>query len=157
MHVLRGLGVGVLVAGLAFVGCGGGRDEGDDEMAPDTVTMEGALEETVEDAGGIVEEAGDAMGEGIEATGEAIGEGVEETGEAIGEGAEAFLQGVRALGKRMVLLTNSDPFALRLKHERTGVLDYFHAAASSRELSEASAGVSPCFKSNCARSGSELK
>ena len=89
MHVLRGLGVGVLVAGLALVGCGGGGDEGDDEMAPDTVTMEGALEETVDETGAAVEATGAAIGEGVEATGEAIGEGVEATGEAIGEGAEA--------------------------------------------------------------------
>jgi 5'-nucleotidase len=50
------------------------------------------------------------------------------------EGAEAFLRGVRARGKRTVLLTNSHPFALGLKHESTRVLDYFDAAASSQEF-----------------------
>lgn len=88
MHVLRGLTVGVLAAGLAIAGCGGGADEGDDEMAPDTVTMEGALEETVEETGDVVEETGEAIGEGIEETGEAIDEGVEEVGDHIEDAAD---------------------------------------------------------------------
>lgn len=88
MHVLRGLGVGVLVAGLAIVGCGGGGDEGDDEMAPDTVTMEGALEETVEETGEVVEETGEAIGEGVEETGEAIEEGVEAVGDKVEDAAD---------------------------------------------------------------------
>jgi hypothetical protein len=78
MQVLRALGVGVLVAGLAFVGCGGGGDEGDDEMAPDTVTMEGAMDETVDETDDVVEE-----------TGEAIGEGVEEIGDKVEDAADA--------------------------------------------------------------------
>lgn len=90
MHVLRGLGVGVLVAGLAIVGCQGGGDEGDDEMAPDTVTMEGegALEETVDETGDVVEETGEAIGEGVEETGEAIEEGVEEIGDKVEDAAD---------------------------------------------------------------------
>ena len=88
MHVLRGLWVVVLVAGLAFVGCGGGGDEGDEEMAPDTVTMEGALEETVEETGDVVEETGEAIGEGVEETGEAIGEGVEAVGDKVEDAAD---------------------------------------------------------------------
>lgn len=88
MHVLRGLWVGVLVAGLAIVGCGGGGGEGDDEMAPDTVTMEGALEEAVEETGAAVEATGEAVGEGVEATGEAIGEGVEVVGDKVEDAAD---------------------------------------------------------------------
>jgi hypothetical protein len=89
MQVLRVLGVGVLVAGLAFVGCGGGGDEGDDEMAPDTVTMEGAMDETVDETDDVVEETGEAIGEGVEETGEAIGEGVEEIGDKVEDAADA--------------------------------------------------------------------
>jgi len=46
-------------------------------------------------------------------------------------GAQRFLTTARARGKRLVLLTNADPFALAIKHERTGVLDYFDAYFSS--------------------------
>lgn len=83
MHALRGLWIGVLVAGLTIAGCGGnGGDEGDEEAAPDTIVMEGDLEETVE-------ETGEAIGEGVEETGEAIGEGVEEIGDKAEDAADA--------------------------------------------------------------------
>ena len=79
MHVLRGLWVGVLVAGLAIVGCGGGGGEGDDEMAPDTVTMEGALEEAVEETGAAVEATGEAVGEGVEVVGDKVEDAADKT------------------------------------------------------------------------------
>ena len=50
-------------------------------------------------------------------------------------GAKEFLVRVRDMGKRLVLLTNSHPVALAVKHEQTGVLDYLDAAASSQEFS----------------------
>jgi GMP/IMP 5'-nucleotidase len=46
-------------------------------------------------------------------------------------GAEAFLRGLRDLGKRVVLMTNAHPKALRIKDERTGVTRYFDAVHSS--------------------------
>jgi HAD superfamily hydrolase (TIGR01509 family) len=46
-------------------------------------------------------------------------------------GAEDFLRRVRARGKRLVLLTNAHPMALRIKDERTGVTRYFDAVHSS--------------------------
>lgn len=46
-------------------------------------------------------------------------------------GAEAFLQRLRALGKRLVLLTNSHPQVLKLKDEQTGVTRYLDVAISS--------------------------
>jgi HAD superfamily hydrolase (TIGR01509 family) len=49
-------------------------------------------------------------------------------------GAREFLAYVRAMGKRLVLLTNSHPVALAVKHEQTGVLDHLDAAASSQEF-----------------------
>jgi putative hydrolase of the HAD superfamily len=49
-------------------------------------------------------------------------------------GAREFLQRMRALGKRLVLLTNSHPAALAVKHAQTGVLDLLDAAASSQEF-----------------------
>jgi putative hydrolase of the HAD superfamily len=49
-------------------------------------------------------------------------------------GAREFLMQLRADGKRLVLLTNSHPIALRVKHEETGVLDLLDAAASSHEF-----------------------
>jgi 5'-nucleotidase len=49
-------------------------------------------------------------------------------------GAQEFLQRARAAGKRLVLLTNSHPAALAVKHEQTGVLDYLYDAASSQEF-----------------------
>ena len=49
-------------------------------------------------------------------------------------GAREFLARMRAWGKRLVLLTNSHPIALAVKHEETGVLDYLDAAATSHEF-----------------------
>lgn len=49
-------------------------------------------------------------------------------------GARQFLARMRAMGKRLVLLTNSHPAALTVKHEQTGVLDLLDAAASSQEF-----------------------
>lgn len=49
-------------------------------------------------------------------------------------GAREFLQRLRDQGKRTVLLTNSHPAALAVKHEETGVLDLLDAAASSQEF-----------------------
>jgi putative hydrolase of the HAD superfamily len=49
-------------------------------------------------------------------------------------GAREFLARMRAMGKRLVLLTNSHPVALAVKHEQTGVLDYLDEAASSQEF-----------------------
>jgi 5'-nucleotidase len=46
-------------------------------------------------------------------------------------GAREFLGRVRALGKRLVLITNAHPKALDIKHARTQVIDYFHARFSS--------------------------
>ena len=54
-------------------------------------------------------------------------------GERIGwlPGAEEFLTRLRAKGKRVVLMTNAHPEALRIKDERTGVTRYFDAVYSS--------------------------
>lgn len=49
-------------------------------------------------------------------------------------GSRDFLERVKAAGKRLVLLTNSHPIALAVKHEQTGVLDHLDAAVSSQEL-----------------------
>ena len=49
-------------------------------------------------------------------------------------GAQRFLAAARERGKRLVLLTNAHPQALAIKHERTGVLDYFDAHFSSHTL-----------------------
>jgi HAD superfamily hydrolase (TIGR01509 family) len=49
-------------------------------------------------------------------------------------GAREFLVAVRAQGKRTVLLTNSHPVALAVKHEESGVLDHLDAATTSHEL-----------------------
>jgi HAD superfamily hydrolase (TIGR01509 family) len=46
-------------------------------------------------------------------------------------GAEEFLKRLRARGKRVVLMTNAHPEALRIKDERTGVTRYFDAVHSS--------------------------
>lgn len=46
-------------------------------------------------------------------------------------GAEEFLKRLRLKGKRVVLLTNAHPEALRIKDERTGVTRYFDAVYSS--------------------------
>ena len=49
-------------------------------------------------------------------------------------GARDFLTRVRAQGKRLLLLTNSHPIALAVKHEETGVLDLLDAAATSHDF-----------------------
>src|SRR6476659_6791794 len=49
-------------------------------------------------------------------------------------GAREFLARLRAAGKRTVLLTNSHPIALAVKHEETGVLDHLDAATTSHEF-----------------------
>jgi HAD superfamily hydrolase (TIGR01509 family) len=49
-------------------------------------------------------------------------------------GAREFLGEVRAAGKRQVLLTNSHPLALAVKHEQTQVLDYLDASVSSHDF-----------------------
>ncbi len=49
-------------------------------------------------------------------------------------GARGFLARVRAAGKRLVLLTNSHPTILAIKHERTRVRELFDAAHSSHEF-----------------------
>ena len=49
-------------------------------------------------------------------------------------GAREFLMRMRAAGKRLVLLTNSHPIALAVKHEESGVLDLLDAAVTSHEL-----------------------
>jgi len=48
-------------------------------------------------------------------------------------GAQEFLLRMRAAGKRLLLLTNSHPIALAVKHEQTGVLNYLDAAVTSHE------------------------
>lgn len=49
-------------------------------------------------------------------------------------GAEGFLRRLRAIGKRVVLMTNGHPEVVRIKHEKTGVLDYFDAVFSSHSF-----------------------
>ena len=49
-------------------------------------------------------------------------------------GAREFLGQARAAGKRLLLLTNSHPIALAVKHEQTGVLDYLDASVSSHDF-----------------------
>src|ERR1700742_403458 len=46
-------------------------------------------------------------------------------------GGQVFLERLRALGKRLVLLTNSHPQVLKIKDEQTGVTGYLDAAISS--------------------------
>ena len=46
-------------------------------------------------------------------------------------GAREFLEGVRRLGKRLVLVTNAHPDTLAIKNERTEVVRYFDAGFSS--------------------------
>lgn len=46
-------------------------------------------------------------------------------------GARAFLGRVRALGKRLLLVTNAHPAVLAIKDERTQVVSYFDAGFSS--------------------------
>jgi 5'-nucleotidase len=49
-------------------------------------------------------------------------------------GAQDFLRGVRAAGKRIVLLTNSHPEVLQIKDERTLVTRFLDAAFSSHQF-----------------------
>jgi FMN phosphatase YigB (HAD superfamily) len=49
-------------------------------------------------------------------------------------GARDFLLRMRAAGKRTILLTNSHPVALAVKHEETGVLDLLDEAATSHDF-----------------------
>lgn len=49
-------------------------------------------------------------------------------------GARDFLERMRVAGKRLLLLTNSHPIALTVKHEQTGVLDWLDSAVSSHEF-----------------------
>src|SRR5262245_4164305 len=49
-------------------------------------------------------------------------------------GARECLERMRAAGKRLVLLTNSHPIALAVKHEQTGVLDYLDASVTSHDF-----------------------
>ena len=49
-------------------------------------------------------------------------------------GARGFLESLRERGKRLVLLTNSHPTILAIKHEQTGVLDFLDAAYTSHEF-----------------------
>jgi len=49
-------------------------------------------------------------------------------------GAREFLAAVRAQGKRTVLLTNSHPIALAVKHEESGVLDLLDDAITSHDF-----------------------
>jgi len=49
-------------------------------------------------------------------------------------GARDFLLRMRAAGKKLILLTNSHPAALAVKHDQTGVLDYLDESASSHEF-----------------------
>ncbi len=49
-------------------------------------------------------------------------------------GARDFLAHLRGAGKRLLLLTNSHPIALAVKHQQTGVLDHLDASATSHEF-----------------------
>ena len=49
-------------------------------------------------------------------------------------GAREFLQRVRALNKRLVLITNAHPATLAIKDERTEVISYFDAGFSSHSF-----------------------
>ena len=49
-------------------------------------------------------------------------------------GAPQFLARVRALGKRLVMLTNAHPETLRIKDHRTGVKSHFDAIYTSHEF-----------------------
>jgi 5'-nucleotidase len=49
-------------------------------------------------------------------------------------GAQEFLRQVRALGKRLVLITNSHPTTLAIKDERTQVISHFDAGFSSHQF-----------------------
>src|SRR5262245_28821287 len=62
-----------------------------------------------------------------------------EAGDRIGwlPGAEEFLQRLRDHKKRVVLMTNAHPEALRIKDERTGLKRYFDAVHRSHEFGAA--------------------
>ena len=49
-------------------------------------------------------------------------------------GAREFLDDIRSRGKRLVLLTNGHPLVVDVKQQRTGVLDWFHAAYTSHQF-----------------------
>jgi putative hydrolase of the HAD superfamily len=49
-------------------------------------------------------------------------------------GARGFLERLRASGKRLVLMTNSHPRVVEIKHERTRVLDWLDKAYSSHQF-----------------------
>jgi GMP/IMP 5'-nucleotidase len=49
-------------------------------------------------------------------------------------GAREFLAHMRATGKRLLLLTNSHPIALAVKHEQTGVLDLLDKSVTSHDF-----------------------
>jgi 5'-nucleotidase len=49
-------------------------------------------------------------------------------------GVQQFLEQLRALDKRLLLLTNSHPKTLAVKHGYTRVLDHLHAAVSSCDI-----------------------
>ena len=49
-------------------------------------------------------------------------------------GARAFLGRVRALGKRLLLMTNAHPAALAIKDQRTQVISHFDAGFSAHAL-----------------------
>jgi len=49
-------------------------------------------------------------------------------------GAREFLAHMRAAGKRLLLLTNSHPVALAVKHEQTGVLELLDESVTSHEF-----------------------
>jgi putative hydrolase of the HAD superfamily len=49
-------------------------------------------------------------------------------------GAKEFLVRMRTAGKRLLLLTNSHPIALAIKHAETGVLDYLDGAVTSHDF-----------------------
>jgi len=49
-------------------------------------------------------------------------------------GAVAFLDGVRALGKRLLLTTNAHPISLDIKNRQTGLAGHFDELVSSHEF-----------------------
>lgn len=49
-------------------------------------------------------------------------------------GAEIFLERVRRLGKRMMLVTNAHTDTLRIKNAQTGLIDHFDVVISSHTL-----------------------
>jgi putative hydrolase of the HAD superfamily len=49
-------------------------------------------------------------------------------------GAKEFLARMRGAGKRLLLLTNSHPVALAVKHEESGVLDHLDGAVTSHDF-----------------------